>query len=329
MVLRRPHHLSRSGFDRVPHPRSPVARTFDWSSSNLLHPDSPAARYVDWTSGDLPHPDSPSARRTLWDTRRKGIDEWGDGELENLRLGVEISLDKHSDTLRDALPDTGLQIIYDRQVSRLKGAYSFTRLSKVIDPAQVVLGVRRQIDWVHCHLQGVLTESYQIAVGPILREIDLLQAQTRSGEKAKLLSTTQALLERYYQAATESVEEQMADAGKTGKQQELIHRWRARMLACASAGPAGVESPAEEEQAPAQKPPKKSSDAPVKTWIAVQLIDDRGDPVPNVAYKVTLPDESVMTGSLDDQGIIRFDEIDPGECLISFPEIHAKEWKRV
>jgi hypothetical protein len=36
-----------------------------------------------------------------------------------------------------------------------------------------------------------------------------------------------------------------------------------------------------------------------------------------------------MTGSLDDQGFARFDDIDPGKCLVSFPEIHAKEWKPV
>lgn len=99
------------------------------------------------------------------------------------------------------------------------------------------------------------------------------------------------------------------------------------MIACSSV--ISVEAPPTEAQAPANKPPKKSTDAPVKTWIAVQLIDDRGDPVPNAAYKVTLPDGSIMTGSLDNQGSIRFDEIDPGDCLISFPEIHAKEWKRV
>jgi hypothetical protein len=313
----------------VPHPRSPAARTFDWSSQSLLHPDSPAARYLDWVSVDLPHPDSPSGRANRWDTKRNGIDALADGKLTQIRLATEISLDKHSDSLRDALPDTGLQILYDRQVSLLREAYSFMKAFTVTDPARMLLNVQRQIGWVHCHLQGALTQSYRIAVGPILDEVDSLQAQTHSGEKAKLLSRIQALVERYYQAATESVEEHLADARKTGKQQELIQRWRARMLACASAGAAGVESPAVEPQAPANKPPKKSSDAPVKTWIAVQLIDDHGDPVPNVAYKVTLPDGSVMSGSLDDQGVVRFDEIDPGECLVSFPEIHAKEWKRV
>jgi hypothetical protein len=276
----------------------------------------------------LSHPDSPSGRGNLWDTERYGTDS-ADGELARIRRAAEISLDKHSRSLRDALPDTGLQIIFDRQVSLLKEPYSFMRSFRLIDPAQMLLNVRRQIAWVHCHLQGALTQSYQIAVGPILDEFDLLQAPTISGEKAKLLSNIQALCERYYQAATESIQEHLADARKTGKQQELIRRWSARMLACTSAGPAGIESPAAEPQAPANKPPKKSSEAPVKTWIAVQLIDDKGNPVPNVAYKVTLPDGSVMSGSLDDQGIVRFDDIDPGDCLVSFPEIHAKEWKRL
>jgi hypothetical protein len=274
----------------------------------------------------LPHPDSPSSRGNLWDTGRSGIDNSAEGTLRDLRLAAEISLDKHSGTLRDALPDTGLQIIYDRQISLLKEAYSFMRSFTVTDPAQMLRNVQRQIDWVHCHLRGTLTQTYQIAVEPILDEIDLLQAQTLSGEKVKLLSNIQALSERFFKAATESIQEHLADARNTGKQQELIHRWRARMLACSST--VSIESAAE-SQAPARKPPKKSSDAPVKTWIAVQLIDDNGDPVPNAAYKVTLPDGSVMSGSLDDQGIVRFDEIDPGDCLVSFPEIHAKEWKGV
>ena len=67
----------------------------------------------------------------------------------------------------------------------------------------------------------------------------------------------------------------------------------------------------------------------VKTWIAIRLIDEDGNPVPDVAYSVTLPDGSIMTGSLDDQGCARFDDIDPGQCQVSFPEIHAKEWKPV
>jgi hypothetical protein len=214
----------------------------------------------------------------------------------------------------------------------LKESYGFMMSLSIVDPVRVLHEVQRQIGWVHCHLQGTLTGSYETAVGSILNELHLVQAQTVDGDKGKQLGHIQGLSERYYLAATASIEEHLAQARKAGKQEELIQRWRARMLACAAGGAAGaVESPVEAPRAPQKKPPKdsESSDKGVKTWIAIRVLDEDGNPVPNVAYSVTLPDGSIMTGSLDDQGSARFDEIDPGQCQVSFPEIHAKEWKRV
>jgi hypothetical protein len=245
---------------------------------------------------------------------------------------VAASLDKTADNLRDALPDPGLQAIYDRQMSALKMPSGFTRSFTAVDRAMVLRDVKRQIDWVHCHLQATLSNGYETAVRPILVEFDALQAQSIYGDRGTLLSDVQAVSERYYQTAIQSIQEDLAQVRKTAKEQDLIYRWRARMLSCASGGSAGgVESPVEEPQAPQKKPPKKSdsSEAAVKTWIAIQLTDEDGNPVPDVAYSVTLPDGSIMTGSLDDQGFARFDDIDPGKCLVSFPEIHAKEWKPV
>jgi hypothetical protein len=327
VLLAGPAQLSRMRGHGVPHPRCPAARTFDWSSLNLPHPDSPAARYFEWTSSILPHPDSPSARGYLWGTGSNGVDHSADREQQ----AVTTSLDEHADNLRDALPDPGLQAIYDRQISALKMPFGFTRPT-IVDRALVLRDVKRQIDWVHCHLQSTLSKSYETAVRPILVEFDALQAQAIYGDKGTLLSDIQAVSERYYQTAIESIQEDLAQVRKTGKEQELIHRWRARMLVCASGGSAGgAEELVEEPQAPQKKPPKKSesSEAAIKTWIAIQLTDEDGNPVPDAAYSVTLPDGSVMTGSLDDQGFARFDDIDPGKCLVSFPEIHAKEWKPV
>jgi type VI secretion system secreted protein VgrG len=59
-----------------------------------------------------------------------------------------------------------------------------------------------------------------------------------------------------------------------------------------------------------------------------RLVDEKGHPVPNASYTVTLPDASIMSGTLDDQGFVRFDDIDPGQCKITFPKIDATEWKR-
>jgi hypothetical protein len=278
----------------------------------------------------LPHPNSPAAKGYLRDTGGDGVGNSASEELTRGRLAVEASLDKHSESLRDTLPDTGLQAIYDRQMRLLKEAYGFMTSFSVIDPATVLHSVQRQIGWVHCHLQNTLTRSYETAVSSTLDELDLLQGQTLTGDKGELLRHLQTLSESYYQAATRSVQEHLAQATQAGKQDEFIHKWRARMLACASAAPAGaVDSLAEEPQAPQKKPPKnsESSDTGVKTWIAIHLVDEDGNPVPDVAYSVTLPDGSIITGTLDDQGFARFDEIDPGQCHVSFPEIHAKEWK--
>ena len=104
------------------------------------------------------------------------------------------------------------------------------------------------------------------------------------------------------------------------------------MLACASGAAGGaVDAPVDAPPASQKKGPKKSgsSDTRTKTWISIRVLDEDGNPVPDVAYSVSLPDGSTMTGSLDDQGFARFDDIDPGQCKVSFPEIHAKEWKRV
>jgi hypothetical protein len=58
-----------------------------------------------------------------------------------------------------------------------------------------------------------------------------------------------------------------------------------------------------------------------RTWVQFKLIDENGDPVPSVAYTVKLPDGSMQEGKLDSQGLVRFDNIDPGQCEITFTEI--------
>jgi hypothetical protein len=330
--LDRPDQFAKKWSRHLPHPRCPAARSFDWSSLGLPHPDSPAARYVEWSAGVLLHPNSPAGRGYRWDTGGKGIDHSADADLTRSRLAVQASLDRHSESLRETLPDAGLQVIYDRQMGLLKEAYGFMMSLSIVDPVRVLHEVQRQIGWVHCQLQGTLTGNYEGAVGSILNELNSEQAQPIEGDKGKLLRHIQTLSERYYQAAIASIQEHLAQAQKAGKQEELIQRWRVRMLACASGGAAsGVESALEAPSAPQKKPPRDSdsSNTAVKTWISIRVLDEDGNPVPDVAYSVTLPDGSIMTGSLDDQGSARFDDIDPGLCQVSFPEIHAKEFKRV
>jgi hypothetical protein len=86
----------------------------------------------------------------------------------------------------------------------------------------------------------------------------------------------------------------------------------------------GVEAPK-----PGPRPRLRPTvvDAPVKTWVAIELLDDAGHPIANEKYVVTVPEGDVKSGQLDAQGRARIADIDPGTCKISFPDLHGQEWK--
>jgi hypothetical protein len=56
-----------------------------------------------------------------------------------------------------------------------------------------------------------------------------------------------------------------------------------------------------------------------KTWIELELLDMDGNPVPGEAYWIKLPDGTVREGALDQQGRAYFDNLDPGEAEIRWP----------
>ena len=64
-----------------------------------------------------------------------------------------------------------------------------------------------------------------------------------------------------------------------------------------------------------------------KTWVAIRLMDQDGQPIAGEAYKLVLPDGTVEEGCLDETGEAFVNGIDPGECQISFPKLDGKEWK--
>ena len=64
------------------------------------------------------------------------------------------------------------------------------------------------------------------------------------------------------------------------------------------------------------------------TWIEVELVNDKNQPVPNERYRIEMPDGSTEDGFLNEQGRARFEGIDQGNCKVSFPDIDAREWKQ-
>lgn len=79
---------------------------------------------------------------------------------------------------------------------------------------------------------------------------------------------------------------------------------------------------------PHQPPKSKEEKAAKKSWIEIQLVDKKGQPVPGEAYRVTLTDgETVAEGTLDEKGFARVDGIEPGTCKVTFPNLEKQAWK--
>ncbi len=90
-----------------------------------------------------------------------------------------------------------------------------------------------------------------------------------------------------------------------------------------------------EEDRPVLAPPPwpepvwlRPQEAPVKepTWLAIELKDAEGQPVPHARYVVTLPDGSTREGTLNKNGHARVDGVTPGQCQVSFPELEGESW---
>lgn len=108
---------------------------------------------------------------------------------------------------------------------------------------------------------------------------------------------------------------------------QLESAFQRRILIClrASRIVPGANSQEGEKAAPppAAPPPRPTA---TKTWIEIELVDDKGKPVVGERYRIVLPDGSQEEERLDGHGRARINNLDPGECQISFPDIDGREW---
>ena len=66
-----------------------------------------------------------------------------------------------------------------------------------------------------------------------------------------------------------------------------------------------------------------------KSWIEIEMVDEEDESVPGEKYKITLPDDTVAEGTLDNNGFARVDGIDPGTCKVTFPELDKDAWEKI
>ena len=75
-------------------------------------------------------------------------------------------------------------------------------------------------------------------------------------------------------------------------------------------------------------PPPKVVSKDKKHWVEIAMVDQEGNPAAGQNYEIKLPDGSIVTGSLDERGLVRIEGIDPGNCKIRFPTLDKTAWKR-
>jgi hypothetical protein len=65
------------------------------------------------------------------------------------------------------------------------------------------------------------------------------------------------------------------------------------------------------------------------SWIEIELVGEDDEPIPGENYKITLPDDSVAEGTLDEKGFARVEGFGKGTCKVSFPDLDKEAWEKI
>jgi len=139
----------------------------------------------------------------------------------------------------------------------------------------------------------------------------------------------QAALEMY-QAAYGNAPSRTVGFDQSKLVRQIEEAFRRRILLCLRITRktySGKSETAEESPKSSTPPPAPRRSTPVRAWIAIELVDDKGKPIPNERFRIELPDGSFAEGNLDVGGHARLNDIDPGTCQVTFPDRDGKEWK--
>ncbi len=63
------------------------------------------------------------------------------------------------------------------------------------------------------------------------------------------------------------------------------------------------------------------------SFVEFELVGADNKPVAGVAYRVELPDGTIREGVTDENGKVRYEGIEEGECKVTFPELDKDAWE--
>lgn len=75
--------------------------------------------------------------------------------------------------------------------------------------------------------------------------------------------------------------------------------------------------------------PAESTEEKKKVWIEIEMVGEDDKPIPGEPYRITMPDESVCEGTLDEKGFARVEGMDPGSCKVTFPKLDKGAWEKI
>ena len=245
---------------------------------------------------------------------------------------------KHSDSLRDTLPDDSLRTIYDRQVAQIKGASGFATGVRSAGFDLPALLRKLQIALDPFDLQ-VHRSSYQrTGLEDILGRASIVWEYGTLQEKKDLLKDIQTLAGRVCGAAKSSIQEEWAEAKRTHKEDALLGEWKTRSLQRSTHAGSGVaeDEPRRSEARPAATAMSKNTGDRIEPdkqkvhWVEIRLV-----PLPDAAPRknwwrpaqgVTYAQEPFTAEVTDGQkdsalgggASARYDNIPGGTCSWTF-----------
>jgi len=139
-------------------------------------------------------------------------------------------LAKQSDKLRESIPDGYLRTLYDLQVGGTKGTYGSAKslIGTGVDAAFLLQKLTSPVGWLDPDLQRKVQQGFSFGFD-IGKAYAVLEFGTLQ-EKKQLLQHLRTVVEGVYEDAKNSVQRQLAEAKRTGKQDELIAKWIMRIL---------------------------------------------------------------------------------------------------